>query len=152
MSKKPFPEYIENPSSIRLLDGKDRRIRLTLATVRRFERMKLPERAGEDISSLPYEQIAELIWAVLLDKDDLAGPDALLELLTAPMLPEVLLVIQAAATVDGLALKNGLERVQKSAVPIGSASMPSGESSSASLPVNSGPTASGSSPHSPMPT
>ena len=135
----PFAEYPETPTRIRLLDGQERRIRLTLATVRRFETFRLVDENGP-AKSLDYEQIAELLWAVLPDKDDLEGPAQLLELVTASMLPELLLAIQEAATAEGTHLKNGWARVQERAgLSPGPASTLSPVSSSASPLTSTGP-------------
>lgn len=136
-----FSEYPEASPTLRLLDGKERRIRLTLATVRKFESFQLASGEGT-AAHLEYDRIAELLWAVLLDKEDLAGPEQLLELTTAAMLPGLLLSITEAATAEGVALKNGWAQVREktaAAASPGPASTLTHASSSGSAPANSGP-------------
>jgi hypothetical protein len=139
-----FAEYPEEPARIKLLDGKERRIRLTLATVKRFEHFQILETRA-DVQKLDYDQVAEFIWAVLLDKQDLLGPESILELVTAAMIPDIVLAIQDAAVLEGEQLKNGYRRVQERLN--GPAFTPSPESSSVSPPANSGATPLVNSPH-----
>jgi hypothetical protein len=136
----PFVETPDAGRTIRLLDGRDRRIRITLKTIKQFDAFPLLEARGDQLR-LATDHVAALIWDVLVDKDDLAAPDDLLALMTPSMIPEVIWTIQEAATAEGESLKNGMGRIQRAAPaaePTGSDSIPSGASGYDSLRTNSG--------------
>lgn len=126
----PFAEFAEAAPTLRLLDGRDRRIRITLKTIKQFEQFPMFEARGDQMR-LATDSVANLLWEILLDKDDLTAPDDVLGLLTPSMIPDVIAVIQTAATAEGDQLKNGLGRLQ-----LAPASKPTGSDSTVSRASN----------------
>jgi len=132
-----FAEYAESETRVQLLDGKPRRIRITLATVKRFEHLPLVSGSG-DAARLDFDQVANLLWDILLDKEDLPDKEALFSLMTLGMLPDLVWMVKEACESEGDQLKNGFARIQKRLN--GPAPMPSQESTSDSNRMSSGVT------------